>query len=208
MSTERIDMTGQTYGRLTVVRYEGRSENGRRLWLCECECGNTKVIDGGELRRGNVRSCGCLSSEMARDRLLTHGMSRTKIYREWNKMKQRCNGKNLRDYRDYAERGIKVCDRWVNDFQSFYDDVSKLPNFKEPGYSLDRIDNDGDYEPGNVRWADSITQANNRRNNVLITYNGETYTQAEWARKMGINYATLQTRLLSGWSIERALTTK
>ena len=175
MSTRVIDLTGQKFGRLTVIRQEGTNNLGSYLWLCKCECGTMKVIPGAELRRGRIRSCGCLNSELARERAYKHGFSRTKIYREWRKMKTRCdcNCSNIYYRQRYCERGIKVCDRWVNDFQAFYDDVSILPHFGEPGYSLDRIDNDGNYEVGNVRWADSITQANNRSNNILITYNGE-----------------------------------
>lgn len=201
-----IDLTGKRFGRLLVIRQEGVNKQGSRMWLCEC--GNAKIINGADLRRGNIRSCGCLNSELARERLLLHGQSRTKTYREWNKMKSRCRGNSQYNRQRYGDRGIKVCDKWVNDYQTFYDDVSMLPHFGEDGYSLDRINNDGDYEPGNVRWSDPITQANNRRNNVLLTYKGETHTQAEWARLIGMPYSKLQRRILDGWSVEKALTTR
>lgn len=203
----KIDMTGQIFGILTVIRDAGINKAGSRLWLCRCECGNTKIIDGSELRRGNCKSCGCLSRELARDRLYQHGASRTTIYREWVRMKRRCEGLTAYNKEHYSDRGIRVCDQWANDFQSFYDHVSELPDYGRSGYSLDRICNDCGYEPGNVRWASPVMQANNRSNNILLTYNGETHTQAEWARIVGIKYSTLQRRLLDGWSVERALTT-
>lgn len=206
MSRRSIDLTGKIFGRLTVIKREENDRFGGSMWLCECECGKRKILSGGELRRGNVSSCGCLSAELASKRLYKHGFSRDKIYSDWSRMKRRCYGESQYNKRRYSERGITVCDKWRNDFQSFYDDVSCLPNFGEPGYSLDRIDNDGNYEPGNVRWADSVTQANNRQNNVMLTYNGETHSKAEWARKLDIPYSRLQWRLLNGWSIEEALT--
>ena len=203
MSCNMIDLTGERFGRLTVIQSEGKNRWGSYMWLCECDCGNTKILDGSELRRGNVRSCGCLSREMASERFIKHGYSRTKIYSEWKKMIQRCGDNNSYNRLNYNQRGVKVCELWMNDFQAFLDYVSNLPHYGEPGYSLDRINNDGDYEPGNVRWANAITQANNRSNNVRITYNGETHTMAEWARKLGMPYSKLQWRLYSGWPIEK-----
>ena len=200
-----IDLTGEKFGRLTVIRPSGKNAHGSYMWLCECDCGNTKVLNSYELRRGNVRSCGCLNRELARDRMTKHGYSKTKIYSEWKKMIYRCKNSNPYNSSRYAQRGIKVCDIWANDFETFLNHVSRLPHFDEPGYSLDRIDNDGDYEPGNVRWANPVTQANNRRDNVLITYDGETHTMSEWARKLGMSYSKLQWRIYNGWSIEKAL---
>lgn len=202
-----IDLTGQRFGRWLVIRAEGVNKFGSRLWLCECECGNRKVVNGSELRRGASKSCGCLNRELARERLYQHGEAGTAIYREWSRMKRRCRGTTAYDKSHYSDRGIKVCDQWTNDFESFRDYVTGLPDYEKPGYSLDRIENDRGYEPGNVRWASPTTQANNRSNNIVLTYNGETHTQAEWARIVGIKYSTLQRRLLDGWSVERALTT-
>lgn len=205
MSYNMKDLTGERFGRLTVIRSEGKDRHGSYMWLCDCDCGNTKVLNGSELRRGNVNSCGRLSRELARDRLVKHGRSRTKLYSEWKRMNQRCNDSKTYNSVKYAQRGIKVFEPWTDDFQSFSEYVSRLPHFEEPGYSLDRIDNDGNYEPGNVRWANAVTQANNRTTNVRITYNGETHTVAEWARILGMSYSKLQWRLHSGWPIEKAL---
>lgn len=122
-------------------------------------------------------------------------------------MKYRCHNPNSSSYAWYGGRGIQVCDRWFK-FETFYDDVSMLPHFGDPNYTLDRIDGDGNYEPGNVRWADKFTQANNRNSNMMITYNGETHSLAEWSRKLDINYNTLKSRLRLGWPVERVFTTK
>lgn len=202
MPNKPLELTGQSFGKLTAVRKEGRDSHGAILWLCECECGQTTIVDGSRLVRGLVRSCGCMMGHR------THGMSNTKIYKEWEGMKKRCYTPSEQSFRLYGGRGIEVCDKWRNDFRTFYDDVSTLAHFDEPGYSLDRINNSGNYEPGNVRWADKFTQANNKRSNVMITYNNETHTLAEWARIVGINWATLRDRINRyGWTVEDALTT-
>lgn len=195
------DLTGRRFGKLTVLSLAGLNKHGSYMWLCECDCeiGKTKVINGSSLLSGHTTSCGC-------SRGIEHGLSKTKEYHEWCKIKSRCRRENDKRYKNYGARGIDVCDSWYDSFQSFYDDVSTLPHFREPGYSIDRIDNDGDYEPGNVRWADSITQQNNKTDNVRITYNGETHTRMEWSRILDIPYETLRYRLNKGWSIERAFT--
>ena len=136
-----------------------------------------------------------------------HGQSRSKIYKEWRNMKDRCYNENSPIYHRYGGRGIQVCERWSN-FSDFYDDISDLSNFGRPGYSLDRIDNDGDYTLDNVRWATQQEQTNNRSTNTIISYNDETHTLAEWSRELGINYNTLKGRFRHGWPVERAFTKK
>ena len=201
-----IDLTGKLFGRLTVVQ---RSQNVGECvaWLCKCKCGNYHVVTGANLRQGNVKSCGCLRIEAAYVKRLKHGMSNTPIHNTWKQMKGRCYNTNDDAYDDYGGRGITVCDRWRNVFEAFDEDVSKLPHYGEDGYTLDRIDVNGNYEPENVRWSDSETQANNRRNNRLLTYNGKTQTEAQWAKELCINVTTLNMRLNKyHWSIEKALT--
>lgn len=134
-------------------------------------------------------------------------MSKTNIYREWRSMISRCFNDNYKGYADYGGRGITVSGQWVKSFETYYDYVSKLPHFGEDGYSLNRIDNDGNYEPGNVEWADRIVQANNKRSNRLLTYNGYTRTIAELAREKGMTYTSLYHRIERGWSVESALET-
>lgn len=205
MHRQGIDLTGQKFGRLRVIQYAGKNKRGTRVWLCECDCGNTTSVVTGSLVNGDTQSCGCIHSEMIRQRLFKHGQTDSPMYKEWQSIKRRCYNPNAINYDRYGARGIAVCDEWRDDFQAFYDDVSHLPHFEEPGYSLDRINNDGNYEPENVRWASRIEQANNKRNNRRITYMGETHTLAEWSRILNIKYSILHDRLYRyGWSVERA----
>lgn len=162
-----LDLTGQQFERLKVIAKaeDYISPKGRAcdMWLCVCTCGNSKAVRGSSLLSGLTKSCGCLQKEITKKNRETHGMRNTKLYGEWHGIKTRCMNKNAERFKDYGGRGITVCDEWKNDFQAFYDYVSKLPHFGEAGYSLDRINNDGNYEPNNVRWATRIEQANNTR---------------------------------------------
>ena len=161
--SKRIDLTGHKFGRLKVLKMVGCNKWGEAMWLCECECGNLVSVTSNNLRRLHTRSCGCLQKEAASSSNTTHGKRGTKLYPAWNMMKDRCSNQNSKAYKNYGGRGIRVCEEWKNSFQAFYDYVSKLPHFNEKGYSLDRINNDGNYEPNNVRWATRYEQVHNRR---------------------------------------------
>lgn len=162
------DLTGKSYGRLTVVKQapDYIQPNGRRRvrWECVCSCPNKTIcaVRGEDLRSGNSQSCGCLQKETVRKTMTVHGKHGTHLSRIWRGMKSRCCNPNVANFKYYGGRGITVFPGW-NDFQTFYDDVSKLPHFGEKGYSLDRINNDGNYEPGNVRWATAKEQSDNKR---------------------------------------------
>jgi hypothetical protein len=132
----------------------------------------------------------------------THGMHRTPEYRAWQKMRQRCSNPKCQRYDRYGARGIRVCERWRS-FEAFFEDMGHRPS---PRHSLDRIDNDGNYEPGNCRWATRAEQNRNRGDNRLVTFGGLTMTVAEWARTVGVHVRTLYCRLANGWSIEDSLT--
>ena len=162
----RKDLTGQRFGKLIVVA-EGEKKKGRMdsYWICVCDCGNTtNPIAGYNLRKGITKSCGCYRKAVNSSRDTNHGMSGTHIYKVWESMKSRCFNSKTPQYKYYGARGITMCPEWKNSFMEFYDFVSRLPHFDEPGYTIDRINNDGNYEPGNVRWATMKEQQNNKRN--------------------------------------------
>lgn len=161
--SELKNIIGQTFGNLKVIARDENSHNGKAMWICECKCGNIVSVYGTYLRNGHTKSCGCLVGQKAIQRSTIHGMTRTSIHNVWKTMKQRCFNPKNHKYRIYGERGITVCDEWKNDFRAFYEFVSKLPHFGEKGYSIDRIDVNGNYEPGNVRWATAKEQQLNRR---------------------------------------------
>ena len=202
-----IDLTGQKFGRLTVIE-RAPSKGNRTMWLCRCDCdGKIVTVAGGNLKNGHTRSCGCLNDEKRSERKLQHGMSDTPLYETWLSRLRRCYVANCPTYHDYGARGIKVCERW-HDFSLFYNDVSKMPHFGEPGYSLDRVDNDGDYEPSNCRWATNKEQSNNRRSNIVIKYCGKEQTLKQWADELGLNYEKTRKRIRDrNWSVEKAFTT-
>lgn len=182
-----VDLTGQVFGRWTVVERSPENRHGKPAWVCVCTCGNSSIVAGSALRMGESRSCGCYSREVSAETLRAaatkHGMYNTPEYFRWVSIKLRCYHKSHHAYPRYGGRGIVMCDRWRNSFADFLSDVGAPPS---PEHTLDRINNDGNYELTNVRWATRKEQANNRRNNVRITYNGVTKTQAEWAVEAGI----------------------
>lgn len=194
----KLDLTGQKYGRLTAVKDCGRNSRGLVLWLCNCDCGKTKVVNSHYLRGGNVQSCGCLKTEGRG----THRMSYSSEHEAWTGMKQRCLCPTNKRFPLYGARGIKVCERWLQ-FENFLADMGQKPT---PQHTLDRIDTNGNYEPSNCRWADSKTQQNNRRNNRFLEFNGQKLTCSQWAEKMGISSDLLRQRIdRDGWSIAQAL---
>lgn len=210
MSKIREDLTGRKFGRLTVTGFHGRNKYGQPIWACKCDCGNTSRVTSSDLRSGKTLSCGCLWKERIMEAKTTHGMAHSEVYAEYNNMKKRCYNKNAHNYKYYGGRGIKMCDRWRNDIREFYNDVSRLPDFGEEGRTLDRIDNDGDYEPNNVRWATHKEQSMNRRPRTcsrLYEYNGKTRSLKEISNITGIPYSTLINRILNGWDPEMAFNT-
>jgi len=161
------DLANRRFGRLTVIRQASIDRFGHRKWLCQCDCGNTKVVRAQSLLSGHTKSCGCLNREEAAKRLMGHGLHTkhglryTRLYRIWADMKARCYNPNSTVYRYYMERGIKICSEWLHDFLAFY--RWAMANGYEPNLSIDRINNNGGYEPSNCRWATSAMQATNRK---------------------------------------------
>jgi hypothetical protein len=186
---------GAQFGRLTVIRRAENTPAHATRWECLCGCGNSVIVRRAALVSGMTRSCGCLQSDVAADTLrqvLTkHGYSGTRIYGIWRTMVQRCTNPNSQDWYRYGGRGIAVCDSWRN-FVNFLADMGECPN----GFSIDRYpDNNGNYEPGNCRWASLEEQASNTSRNHWITFQGETLTLAQWARRFNISASTLIARI-------------
>ena len=195
-----IDLTGQVFSRLTVISRAENNKDGNVQWNCLCICGNETKALTGDLKSGKTKSCGCLNIENR----LKHGMSETSEYKIWTMMKKRCYSNNATGSKNYRDRGITVCDRWLESFENFYSDMGTRPSSR---HSIDRIDNNGNYTPENCRWATRTEQNNNTRKNIRMTLNGETKTMAEWGKALGIRKDTIHYRKKSGWSDERALTT-
>ena len=192
---KQIDLTGKRFGKLIVIKYS-RTENKRAFWWVKCDCGMEAEKMAKYLLNGDTKSCGCI---LAKD-----GRTKTRLYKIWSSMMTRCYNKNRRSYKNYGGRGIIVCERW-HDFKNFYEDV-------KIGYSdnltLDRFpDNNGNYGPSNFRWATKTEQGRNKRNNIIMEYNGESKCFIEWARQYNMDYNTLKCRLQRGWTKEQALNT-
>lgn len=202
-----IDLTGTRFGRLTVIEV---SERGKPVkWMCLCDCGNQKSIAGYRLKNRQTQSCGCLHSETTKKLFTTHGATVarkiSKEYRAWFLAKDRCYNPNSPSYENYGGRGIGMCDEWRSDFVKFYDYIGKAPS---PDHSIDRINNNGNYEPGNVRWATKTEQAQNRRmrKNTGLTIDGETKTVLEWESHFDFTKGFLQNRLSKGWCVNCSVT--
>jgi hypothetical protein len=198
----RLDLTGRRFGKLVATE---RAPNcgGRTQWRCKCDCGQYTVVRTQNLISGNTVSCGCRRAEANRDTRTTHGMRQSLEYAVWHKMLDRCRRPKHPYYDRYGGRGIKVCERWVR-FENFYADMGPRPS---PKHSLDRVDNDGDYEPENCRWATQKQQVRNRSNTRKLVFRGQTRSMGAWAEMVGIDYRLLWIRLRNGWSVEQALTT-
>jgi hypothetical protein len=199
MANKVVDITGKKYGRLTVIGFSHIKDHVA-YWNVLCDCGNEKTLRGGSFKFGAAKSCGCLLKEI----VTKHGMKGTPTYHTWIGMIKRCKNPNSHGYKNYGSRGISVCDKWLN-FEGFYEDMGIRPE----GTTLDRIDNDGNYNKENCKWSTKKEQDNNTRVNHFITYKGKTQTITQWSEEIGINISTLKSRICQhNWSIEKAFTTK
>lgn len=206
-SKSLVDLTGKKFGRLTVVKRVENNKFKQVQWLCKCECGKEKIICGNSLKDGSIKSCGCLKKEQDYINIahITHDKSNTRLYNIWRDMKWRCSSAKSKRHKFYHDKGIKVCNEWAKDFMSFYNWA--INNGYHKDLTLDRINNDGNYEPSNCRWATITEQNNNQSNNIKIKYNNKSYTLKELSKKFNIKNATLYDRLRRGWSIEKTLNT-
>ncbi len=197
---------GERYGRLTAIKFARRERRPNRrgtrtYWEFLCDCGAVHIADTANVRGSHTRSCGCFQQERRIESNTRHGMKHTTEYQTWRAMHQRCSNQNDVRYSCYGGRGIKVCERWRK-FENFYADMGPRPSRK---LSLERDNNDGDYEPSNCRWATPKHQARNRRSNRIVTVKGKAMTLAEAVERAGASYGTVAARLNRGWDIDRAL---
>lgn len=200
------DLTGKRFGRLRVESLVGVI-NRNSYWLCLCDCGSKSSVCACHLASGKIQSCGCYQKEACSLRTTTHGVIKSGKYKReyfiWKGIISRCTDKENAGYKDYGGRGIAVCDRWMDSVLNFIQDMGPRPD----GTSVDRINNDGNYEPSNCRWADKHTQANNTRRNKFIEFCGKVQTVSQWGRELRLSPSVIASRLRIGWSLDRAFYT-
>jgi hypothetical protein len=194
---------GARFGMLTV---EESRKPGDVKTLFRCDCGSLKLISYRNVLSGSVYSCGCAMRALSSARMRRHGLSKSPEYSAWCQAKARCYRKSHPRFSEWGGRGIRMCDRWLRSFEAFLSDMGPKPS---PVHSLDRINNDGNYEPGNCRWATPKEQSTNRPSWTRVyEFDGRKMTVTDWANELGISRESLRDRLSSGWPIERALTTR
>lgn len=202
-----IDLTGQRFGRLTVIERVENAPNRARQWLCLCDCGKETIVVSSSLNSGRTRSCGCLSIQKASERIVslstTHGRSKTRLYSIWCGMKNRCKNTTHQAYSNYGGRGITVCEDWLNDFNAFYDWA--MENGYQDDLSIDRTDNDKGYSPENCRWRTAKEQNQNKSTNMVLEIDGVSKPLPTWCDEYNIKRRTVQDRLDRGWTPEEAL---
>lgn len=202
MRNNNCDMIGKKFNRLTVLEEcEERTKDRKKVYKCVCECGNIVNVIGKNLRNGNTKSCGCLKHECKSN--FKHGKRHTRLYSIWYDMKRKCYKPTRKDYHCYGGRGITVCNEWLNEFMVFY--KWAMSHGYNDTLTIDRIDVNGNYEPNNCRWTTLKQQSNNRRTNVLITYNNKTQTMMMWADELHLPYNTIKYRHQKGWTDKECL---
>lgn len=196
-----IDISGSRSGRLVVLEIARRAR-AKVFWRCRCDCGAYTEVSSGHLRNGRTRSCGCLRLEVRGKARLSHGRADSREYRAWENMRARCTNPKVDAYKYYGARGITVCPLF-DTFVGFFATLGECP----PGLTLERINTNGNYEPGNVKWATRKEQMRNMRHNRMITFEGSTKPLSQWAEEMRVSERCIRRRISAGWSITRALTT-
>lgn len=196
------DLTGKKFNKLTVLERVCKENTKQTYWICRCECGKETITTSAHLKNGHTKSCGCIQKEVVKKYFTTHNMTNTKLYKVWRAIIDRTEYSSNKRYKNYGDRGIKMCKEWRKDFKNFYNWA--INNGYKEGLTIDRINVNGDYEPNNCRWVTWEEQENNRTNNHYITYKVETHTMKQWSEILGIKYSTLSNRLNSyNWDIER-----
>lgn len=200
------DIAGQKFNKLTAIKFTGESTTSGRIWECVCDCGNIALVPIGKLTSSHTKSCGCQKIESTIKRSTKHGFAQrgilNKTWMIWTDMRKRCFNKNNNRFNHYGGRGITICERW-NDFNNFIEDMGECPD----GYSIERVDVNGNYAPENCKWIPMIEQSRNTTRVIYITINGETKILADWARHFSIDYRKVQYRIKKGWDVLSAFTT-
>lgn len=199
------DISGMRFDRLVAIRSDHAKKKGYYFWLFLCDCGKEKVISKASVIAKIVVSCGCYGKQkrLESKRSFKHGKTGSKVYYTWQSMKGRCFNPKQDMFPKYGGRGIKICDRWLK-FENFLEDMGEPPTQK---HSIDRIDNNGNYEPTNCRWATNKEQSRNRSVTKFATYKGETKSVLDWCEELGLSYNLTRERLSNGWTAERAFQT-
>lgn len=203
------NLIGKKFNRLTILEKVGQYKgDGTYLYKCKCNCGKIKILQGYRVKNGTIKSCGCWQKDNPPK--LKHGMTGTKIFFTWQRILDRCNNKNGKNYKGYGGRGITVCNEWLK-FENFRDDMYEsylkhCQKFGEKNTSIDRIDNNGDYCKKNCRWATTKQQNRNRRSNIYLKFKDKEMILADWAKHIGVSFKCLRGRLNRGWTVEQTLT--
>lgn len=193
--SEKINMLRKRYASITAIKPAGRCSSGDRKWLFECDCGSRFKANGYYARTSKITTCPTCAAERTRLASVKHGLSDTPEFSTWTDIKTRCYNTNIKAFKDYGGRGIRVCDRWLSSFDDFLVDMGKRPS---KNHSIDRINNDGNYEPGNCRWATRKEQAVNKRNTVVVEIDGVIKNLQEWSREYDITPSTIYLRIRAG----------
>lgn len=198
------DLTGQRFGRLVVTGFSCY-RHSRKYWFCKCDCGNVHVVEGGHLKSGHTKSCGCLQPEVAKKAMFKHNECHTRLHNTWINMCGRCSNPRHSRYKHYGKRGISVCQEWRSNYTAFRDWA--LSNGYKNDLTIDRINVNGNYCPENCRWATNAQQSVNKQNSIVVEYHGRTQPLSVWCKELGIKYTTAYMRLRTyGWPIEKIFT--
>ena len=198
-----VNITDQRFGRLQAVKLAFRDKHNREFWLFKCDCGQEKAIEKSSVKTGHTKSCGCWQLENNKVVGITHNKSKTREYKIWLGIKKRCLDSNHSTYKNYGKRGIKICDRWLDSFENFLEDMGNCPS---DIHSIDRVNNDGNYESLNCRWATRKEQNNNCRRNRLFDHDGLQYTLSQLCEKLNVKYHLIYDRIyVLNWTLEEAI---
>lgn len=192
-----IDLCGQKFNKLLIVERRGSDKLGHPLWLCKCDCGNYKICRGDKVKTGKIKSCGCNNQQQ------DHGLCHTRLYHIFVGMKDRCYNKHNSRYKNYGNRGIKICDEWLTDFVKFYSWA--MENGYREGLTIERVDVNGNYEPNNCSWITIEEQQKNKTNSIILDYNGKSLCISEWAKILNIPASKLYRQYHKGLPVEQIL---